>query len=62
MTYKRTNLLKTDPSTLIGEILARLISQKNLAIFWIYFSESPFQEISRGLIFANMHLRKFRVD
>jgi len=45
-------------STLIGEILARLIlayilaSQKYLDIFWIYFSESPFWKISRGLIFS----------
>jgi len=39
------NQLSKKLTTLIGEILARLIlaSQKNLDIFWIYFSESSFR-------------------
>ena len=52
----------------MGEFFAKLIlvlrilaSQENLDIFWIYFSESPFQKILRGLIFANTCLKKFRM-
>jgi len=60
-------LLLIYSTTLIGEIFARLIlayisESKNLDIFWIYFSESQFQKILRGLILANRHFRTFCVD